>query len=91
MFKVKWTGDVCSLLSELVKINEELAIQIKHNRAMVSLGDFYVCAFIGDEIEIPEELLLIKEEEIEIREVKKQPSREELIKMYEEWGYKYTG
>lgn len=91
MFKVKWTGDVCSLLSELVQINEELTIQIKKNRAMISLNDFYVCAFIGDEIEIPEGLLLIKKEEIEIREVKKQPSHQELIKMYEEWGYKYTG
>lgn len=94
MIKVKWTGDVCQLLSELSKINEEFIIKIKAKRAMINFGEFYACAFIGDEIEIPEELILITEEIIEetiIKDVKIQPSRDELISMYKEWGYEYPG
>jgi hypothetical protein len=94
MIKIQWTGDVCQLLAELSKINEEFTFQVKSKRVMISFGDFYTCALIGDVIEIPEELILIPEE-VEIIEkqieIKEQPSREVLVQMYKEWGYEYTG
>lgn len=92
MIKIQWTGDVCQLLSELSKVNEEFIIKIKLKRVMISFGEFYACAFIGDEIEIPEEFVVIQEEEVEEAQViKQQPSREALIQMYKEWGYVYNG